>query len=240
MICQFHHQVTLQPRIRVSSPSTLSIMTRGEEMQSWDPVSDLLRPRISYILSHYQAAPAPGRDPSKSHNIALTRGASVQTPDSDISSPWTEYQYPGSSWADAISPVPAKYSCIPDHVCEWLTDEAPPLATGWELQVAKFSKFSQPGPGSGPGHCAGPGAAWLPGVLAQAPGTCQGLWKVGHCTLYTGALYTVQATPVLYTESLHICICNLLNQIVEKIFTATALIVSWGLWRNIFPLNVFG
>ena len=101
----------------------------------------------------------------------------------------------------------------------------PPPATGWELQVAKFSKFSQPGPGSGPGH-AGPGSAWLPGVLAQAPGTCQGLWKVGHCTLYTGALYTVQATPVLYTESLHICICNLLNQIVEKIFTATALIVS--------------
>ena len=156
-----------------------------------------MRPRISYILSHYQAAPAPGRDPSKSHNIALTRGASVQTPDSDIS-PW--------SISIRVPPEQMQFPQSPQNIPVSRTMFASGSqtrggggATGWELQVAKFSKFSQPGPGSGPGH-AGPGAAWLPGVLAQAAGTCQGLWKVGHCTLYTGALYIVQATPVLYTS----------------------------------------
>ena len=40
--------------------------------------------QISYIISHYQAAPALGRDPSKSHNIALTHSAR-ECPDSNIS-----------------------------------------------------------------------------------------------------------------------------------------------------------
>ena len=41
-------------------------------------------------------------------------------------------------------------------------------------------------------------------------------WRTVHCTGHSCTVH----------ESLHICICNLLNQIVEKIFTATALIVS--------------
>ena len=207
MICQFHHQVTLQPRIRVSSPSTLSIMTRGEEMQSWDPVSDLLRPRISYILSHYQAAPAPGRDPSKSHNIALTRGASVQTPDSDISSPWTEYQYPGSSWADAISPVPAKYSCIPDHVCEWLTDEAPPprhwlgAASGQILQIfpawARLWARTRRAGLCLAAWSAGPGTGDLPRSL-ESGSLYTVHWRTVHCTSHSCTVHRV--TPYLHLQ----------------------------------------
>ena len=84
----------------------------------------------------------------------------------------------------------------------------------------------QTGPG---GHCL---AAWWPLALG---------WDLPR-SLESGSLYTVHWRTVHCTghwctldESLHICICNLLNQIVEKIFTGTSLIVSGRIMEEYFP-----
>ena len=92
----------------------------------------------------------------------------------------------------------------------WETGEG--AATGWEQQVAKFSKFSQPRPGSGPALGPGqtPGRAGddclLPAGRQLGAGTCQGCWKVGHGTpvhwLTVQATHTVQTrvTPYLHLQ----------------------------------------